>query len=441
MSSGSSRAIGALARSFDTLKQLPEPVAGDGTVCPLRKDVDMSDTPPPSGEGSNDPASTEIDGATDQDPSSSAGTDGASPAAADGQAPPGRRKAVEKRGFFRRHLVLVSLAVILALLAGSAGGYLWWLNHQIDNIVRRPMGVTPNPDKNYKESEEALNILLLGADHGNVGESVADDLDDGEWTPWSHLSDTIIIAHIPADRDSVSLVSIPRDSWVPIDGYPFSAGHGKINAAFSYGGPALSLKTVEDLSGISIDHVAIIDWVGFRDLTSALGGIRVYIPETFYDESQKISWEKGWHTYEGEEALAYVRTRYGLEGGDFDRIKRQQNFLRATMGKLLSGSTTTNPIRLTKVVGVVTKYLTVDDTWDNDEIRSLALSMRNIRADDVDFITAPFGKYDTTADGQSIVRLAPKQTNDLFTAIKDDDIDSYLEEYPDEKLGGPTSVN
>ncbi|MDQ3484635.1 MAG: LCP family protein, partial [Actinomycetota bacterium] len=247
--------------------------------------------------------------------------------------------------------------------------------------------------------------------------------------------------HIPADRESVQLVSIPRDTWLPIDGYPNDSKHAKINAAFAYGGPSLSLRTVEQLTGIAIDHVAIIDWVGFKDLTTALGGIRVYIPETFYDTSQKITWEKGWHEYEGQEALAYVRTRYGLDDGDFDRIKRQQNFMRATMSKLLSGSTTKNPFRLTKVVGVVTGYLTVDKTWDTDEIRSLALDMRNLKTEDVDFVTAPFGRYDTSADGQSIIRLAPKKSQDLWAALQDDDIDEYLDKYPGEKLGDKTSVD
>lgn len=251
----------------------------------------------------------------------------------------------------------------------------------------------------------------------------------------------MMIAHVPADRKSVQLVSIPRDSWVKIDGYPYGSGHAKINAAFSYGGPKLALQTVEQLTDITIDHVAIIDWVGFRDLTSALGGVRVYIPKTCYDDSQKITWKQGWHTFEGEEALAYVRTRHGLANGDFDRIKRQQNFMRATMSELLSGSTTYNPITITKVVGVVTDYLIVDETWDNDEIRSLALSLRNVRTEDVSFLTAPLGRYDTSSDGQSIVRLAPRQSNDLFEAVKDDDIDNYLAKYPQEKLSSPTSVN
>ena len=105
-----------------------------------------------------------------------------------------------------------------------------------------------------------------------------------------------------------------------------------------------------------------------------------------------------------------MRTRHGLENGDFDRIARQQNFMRATMGKLLSAATTRNPIKLGKVVGVITRYLTVDDTWSNGEIRNLALSMRSIHTEDVSFLTAPFGSYDTSADGQSIVRLAPAKT-------------------------------
>jgi hypothetical protein len=85
--------------------------------------------------------------------------------------------------------------------------------------------------------------------------------------------------------------------------------------------------------------------------------------------------------------------------------------------------------------------LTVDKTWDTDEIRSLALDMRDIKTNDVDFVTAPFGRYDTSADGQSIVRLAPKQSKDLWAAIEDDDIESYLKEYPEEKLADKTSVD
>lgn len=360
--------------------------------------------------------------------------------AADPSGPP---KAHRKPGIFRRHKALTALAVIFILLAGSFGGFLWWLNHQIGNIERVNAGIHTAPKKEgSNEKSYPLNILLLGADHGEVGgQSVAEDLADGKWTPFVHRSDTIMLVHIPADRDTVQLVSIPRDTWTKIAGYPTANHYAKINAAFSYGGPSLAVKTVQQLTGISVDHLAIIDWVGFKDLTTALGGVRVYIPQTFYDESQRTTWEQGWQTLEGERALQYVRTRYGLANGDFDRIQRQQNFLRSTMAELLAKGTTRNPITLTKVVNVITSNLTVDDSWDNNEIRSLALSMRNIGTADVQFVTAPLGRYDTSPDGQSIVRLAPDKSAALFDAIKHDDLQRYLNKYPRAALGSNTSVN
>ncbi|MEP6665298.1 MAG: LCP family protein, partial [Nocardioidaceae bacterium] len=342
----------------------------------------MSDNPTNEGDGSTEPMPDVVDSSSPRvsDPGTS-------------EPPAGRRKATKPGRFVRRHRILVAVGMVLVLLTGTGAGYLWWLNHQIGNIQRVDAGITEDPAKDGNEGGKPLNILLLGADNGynQGGQSVADDMADGQWTKFVHRSDTMIIVHIPADRKSVQLVSIPRDTWVHINGYPYGNEHAKINAAFSYGGPSLARETVEQVTGIKIDHLAIIDWNGFKDLTSALGGIKVYIPQTFYDDSQRITWERGWHTFEGQDALAYVRTRHGLENGDFDRIARQQNFLRATMGKLLSSGTTRNPFKLTKVVGVITKYLTVDNTWDNSEIRGLALAMRSIHTEDVQFLTAPFG--------------------------------------------------
>jgi LCP family protein required for cell wall assembly len=347
---------------------------------------------------------------------------------------PGRRK--KRKSFVRRHKILIAIGVLLALVAGGAGGYYYWVNSQLSGIDRVPSGITALAGKEGGgEKSQPLNILLLGADNGGDQESVAEDLKDGEWTPGLHRSDTLMIAHIPADRDSVQIVSIPRDTWVPIDGY----GDAKINAAFSEGGPTLAVDTVEQLTGIHIDHLAIIDWAGFKDLTTALGGVRVYIPETFYDDSQNIEWTQGWHEFEGQEALAYVRTRHGLANGDFDRINRQQNFMRATMGKLLSS--TKNVFTMTKVINTVTKFLTIDEGWDNDELRNLALSLMNIHASDVQFLQAPFGSYGTSSDGQSYVNLAPRQSQRLFEDIKNDNLEDYLAQYPDALLDGDKQVS
>lgn len=385
----------------------------------------MDDSGPPGDGG----ASADDAGAGQQSGSSSAAGSSTAPA-------PG------KRGFVSSHKALTALVGIFLALAVAGGGYLFYLNSFFGNIQRVHVdSLHPNPVKAQHQADYPLNILLLGADHGAVGQSVAADLADGKWTPWKHLSDTIMLVHIPADRQSVQLVSIPRDTWTQIDGYPYGNGHGKINAAFSYGGPSLAVKTVEQLTHITIDHVAIIDWVGFRDLTTALGGVRVYIPHTFYDDSQHVTWHQGWQKLEGEKALQYVRTRHGLANGDFDRIKRQQNFLRETMAQVLGQGTTHNPIQLAKVVKVITTNLTVDDTWSNGEIRSLAWSLRSVGPGDVQFVTAPLGHYGTTADGQSIVRLAPKQSQALFSAVKHDDIQGYLKKYPDAKLPNAKQVN
>ena len=397
-------------------------------------DDSTRDTGSPVDPVGTSPAGTESTGAASAAP----------PRTPDGAAPtgtPGRRR---RRGFLRRHLVLLTTGVLLVALAATAGGYLWWANHQLDSIPRFSAGRPEDPAMDGKEDNKPLNILLLGADNGD-GEgkklSVADDLVDGKWTPFEHRSDTLMVVHIPADRKSVQLMSIPRDTWVHIDGYPSDNEHAKINAAFAFGGPNVARDTVEELTGITIHHIAVIDWAGFKDLTTALDGVRVYIPKTFYDNSQKITWKKGWHTFEGQEALAYVRTRHGLADGDFGRIARQQNFLRATMSKLLSSGTRHSIRKLTNTLQVVTANLVVDDNWDTGEIRGLALSLRDIHSNDVAFLTAPLGEYDTAPDGQSIVRLAPRKSQEMFRAIRHDKVQLYLDNHPGLRLAGPKDVD
>jgi LCP family protein required for cell wall assembly len=413
----------------------------------------MTDTPPTDGDRPED--SSGAAGAADGSATGGPGTEGTgadglgSAAGSDETAmtaagAAGRRRKAN-RNVFARHKALTAIAVILALVLATAGGYLYWLNSQLGNIERADMGIQDPPEGTPGDNDRPLNVLLLGSDNGAAGEqSVAQDLEDGEWTPFMHRSDTIMLVHIPADRDSVQLVSIPRDTWVHIDGYPYNNERAKINAAFAFGGPSLARQTVEELTGIRIDHMAVIDWEGFRDLTSALGGVRVFIPETFYDSKQRITWEQGWQELEGAPALQYVRTRYDIPGdkqGDYGRIARQQNFLRSTMSKLLSAGTMRNPIKIGKTIRVITSHLTVDDTWGNSEIRDLALSLRSIHSDKVEFLTIPTVCCDYSNDGQSIVRLKKKQAEELFQAITDDDIAGYLQAHPEETLESEKEIN
>jgi LCP family protein required for cell wall assembly len=353
--------------------------------------------------------------------------------------PPGWR-AEKKRPFISRHRALVALVSLVALLLAGCGGWLYYLNYQLSNVQH--VDASPKGHRPPKTETGALNILLGGSDNGADGSSIAEDVKNHTWIPGEHRSDTIMILHITDDHQHAYLISIPRDSYVDIvnqNGHV--QGKDKINAAFSLYGPAGYVATIEHLTGLRMDHLAIIDWTGFKDLTTALGGVTVYIPQTFYDDSQKITWHQGYQSLEGKPALQYVRTRYGLPGGDFDRIKRQQNFLRELMKKTLSDGTMSNPIKLTNVLKAITSNLTVDDEFSSGEMRSLALSMRGLHSDDVTFLTVPNAGTGYTPDGQSIVKLDKQKCKALWKAVGADDIQLYLEKYGGDKLGSAHNIN
>ena len=336
---------------------------------------------------------------------------------------------MKPKGFVRRHPVVIGLVTVLVLLIGSTAGFAYYLNHQIGNIARVDWaGGLDDEARPEKVDNEAINILLAGVDKGD-GRSVKQLVEDG-WQPGVFRSDTIMILHVTADRDDAYLVSVPRDSYVKIyDENGNFEEKNKINAAMSEYGPTGYLATIENLTDLRMDHFAAVDWEGFKDISTALGGVEVYIPQTFYDSSQKRQWIEGPTTLEGEDALAYVRTRYDLpdESGDFGRIARQQNFMRAMVGKMLSQGTLANPLKLTDTLQAVVKNLTVDQEFDNGEIRDLALSLRGIRTEDLTFITAPMDHYGEQA-GSTVV-LDQKQCHALWEAMAQDDIDGYLDKY------------
>ena len=338
--------------------------------------------------------------------------------------------------FWRRHKILTTLLVVVLLIAGAVVGGGLYLNHKIDKIPRFQLHVPGH--RPAQQQTGALNILLAGADHGDgKGVSIAQAVQGSAWRSGEFRSDTIMLLHLTKNRKHAYLISVPRDTYVHIDGH----GMQKINAAFSFGGPSLYVHTLEQLTRLRVDHLAIIDWNGFRDLSTALGGVRVYIPEDSYDSSQKISWHQGWQTVKGRRALAYVRQRHGLPRGDFDRIRRQQNFLRAALTQAADKGNLTNPIRFNDMLSAVTENLTVDSGLDNGTIRGLARSLHNLRAKDFTFIQLPFGRFQDTAVG-SVVIPKPARTRELFRAAGQDRLGQYVRRYGgSDVLAAPTKVD
>ena len=353
----------------------------------------------------------------------------------------GVREAVRGHRRAATALGLVALAVV-----GAVAWYGWSLNATLGDIDRAPdtvLGV--NEDQRPERTPtEALNLLLMGADdeHQLVDKpSIAEMLADDDWIVGNYRSDTLMFVHVPADRSSAYVVSIPRDTYTTVyDAEGTPEGKDKINAAFSTHGPYATWRTVEQLSGVRVDHMAVIDYRGFRDLTTALGGVDVYVPETVTDTQMGKTWTRGWHHLEGNEALLYVRMRHGFSDGDFSRIDRQQNFLRTLLAKVVDDGTVANPVRFRRTVAAIAGQLTVDESWSAGDIRSLALSMRGIDPDRIVYLTLPLDHYEDTAAGSSVI-VDEKAVRELFRAVESDRVCRWVREHPDYVLPDPNKVS
>lgn len=337
----------------------------------------------------------------------------------------------------------VFLALVVGVL-GAGAAYGWSLNGALGDITKIPTGDLDQGERPDPEAGRALNILLLGSDNPNPRDekpTVAELLAGGAWDPGAYRSDSIIVLHIAEDRRHASMVSIPRDSYVRIyDAQGSPHERNKINAAFSAYGPLGTLRTVENLTGLRIDHLAMIDFEGFRDVTTALGGVDVFVAETFTDTNNDYTWTQGWHHLEGEEALRYVRTRYGLEQGDLDRVRRQQNFLRALLEKMTDDGTVGNPSRLRATVQAVVPYLTIDDTWSTGDLRSLILDLRGLKPDRISYATLPLDHYETIDGVGAANILDDARVAELFEAVSQDAVKDYLKQYPEDGLGDEDEV-
>lgn len=282
--------------------------------------------------------------------------------------------------------IIVGTFVALFVAGGATAGiFIYNLNSSFDQAVKLAPGEVfpeethrPEPVKRPETAKhDAQNILLLGSDSRG---GIEDDLDDIKGT----RSDVIMVAHIPANRESVQVISFMRDNWVDIPGY----GKNKINAALAYGGVPLIVQTIEGIIDARIDHVAVIDFEGFQGLTDALGGVTLNNPFSFHSSSGP-SFAEGDITLNGEDALAYVRERYSFADGDYSRAANQQRYLKAVISSFLSKDTLLNPAKLAGAVDAVAPYLTVDEGLTPTYLASLGASMPQIRAEDITFFTSP----------------------------------------------------
>lgn len=337
-------------------------------------------------------------------PKSSAIIDG--PDGPDGPATPlaGRRRSRVRRVW---RVILGGFTALVVVATVFAGVSLYNLGQDFDTQVERLVAPFPTdaaagaPGAAAPSSTPApaatvaQNILLLGSDtRGTNGTSIADLR--------GQRSDTMMLVHIPADRQNVFVMSIMRDSWLDIPGH----GEAKINAAMSFGGVPLAVQTVEGLLGIQIDHVAVVDFGGFSGVTDALGGVSIDNPIGFL--SSKISgytFESGAQVLDGTQALAFARERYAFADGDFQRVRNQQILIRGLMKAVLTTDTIVTPGKLNGLIDALSPYLASDDGLGSAYLAGLAVELREVRYDDVTFFTMPTNGTGTSANGQSIVNI------------------------------------
>ncbi len=318
-------------------------------------------------------------------------------------------------------LVAGAVVLVIALITGfSLYGY---ANNLNDDLKRTDAFADITDGRPAKTVDGALNFLLVGSDSRDPDASKEDA---NSWR-----ADTLMIMHIPEDHKSAQLMSIPRDLYVQIpaanDADCDSGTRNKINAAFAFGGLPRAVRTVECLTDVHLDHVLAIDFGGFKEVTDALGGVDLKVDQSITSIHKPYrKFTKGTMHMDGATALDWVRQRKQFPRGDFDRIRHQQEFLKALMDKAASGGTLSNPGKLNDFLKSVTNAITADKDFS---LTDMAVQFRSLRGENLTFITSP-NKGSETIGGQSVVVQDKEKQAALFKALATDKMDEWMSANP-----------
>ncbi|GAA3607249.1 LCP family protein [Microlunatus ginsengisoli] len=322
----------------------------------------------------------------------------------------------------RRSVLLIALIGTAVLIVGAlvfASVYVVRIDSAVEQNLQRVDEMPPDSPTDPSESprpaknpaSKAINYVLIGSDSRAVGNAGAG------------RSDALMVLHLTGDRREAYLISFPRDLYVPIPGH----GKDKINAAYAYGGTALTIRTLEGLLDTRMDHVAVIDFAGFIGLTDDLGGVTVY--NQYPSRSDGYAFPQGNVTIRGQQALAYVRERKQLPHGDLDRAERQRAVVAAIMKKGLSPAVIADPDRFVRFAGGAARHISVDRQLTDRELRKTAASLR-LTPDDVFALQAPITGFGTSPTKQSIDIVDQPKLDVLAAALRDDRMTDYVASYP-----------
>ncbi|MBC2908291.1 LCP family protein [Streptomyces cupreus] len=339
---------------------------------------------------------------------------------------PGRRgRRPEKKSKVKKFLLWTGGSMAFLLIATAGAGYLY-LDHLNDNIDSVP---DDGASTGGFKKDQAINILLIGTDKrtGSGNEGYGDSGSVGH-------ADTTILLHVSKDRSNATALSIPRDLIVDIPDCPTTQEDGskkviagssgvRFNTSLGQGGrtPSCTMRTVTELTGITPDNFMVADFNAVKTLTSAVGGVEVCLAKDIDDPDSHLKLSQGTHTIEGEQALAFLRTRHSVGlGGDLSRIGLQQQFLSSLMRKLKSNDTLTSPTKMVKLAEAGTEALTVDSQLDSiGKLKDLGLELGKLNTKNLTFTTVPV--IDNPAETvKSTVVVNESTAPEVFDMIKND---------------------
>lgn len=320
-------------------------------------------------------------------------------------APTGSTGTLQK---VRRSPIARRVRQIFLLLRVVVAGYLVfyaWLGYHTSNSLQRTDALSAH----VVASSSGTNWLLVGSD-SRAGLSKAEQkaLKTGK-DEGTQRTDTIMLVHM-AEDGTPTLVSFPRDSFVTIpahrssDGTKVSESKNKLNAAFSFGGASLLVRTVEANTGLHIDHYMEIGFLGIRDLTDAVNGVDLCVPRNYKDKNSGLNVKKGCQTMNGKTALAYVRMRYADPKGDIGRIERQQQFVSSLLHKAVKPSVFMNPFAAKSLADAGVGSLVVSTHDGIIDIGRLGMGMKDLSGGKGKVMTVPISNPDaTTSVGSSVL--------------------------------------
>ncbi|ASY33218.1 MULTISPECIES: LCP family protein [Streptomyces] len=315
---------------------------------------------------------------------------------------------------WRKRIKWTAIVVVAALLVTTVSTYFW-----ADGKIRREVDLSKVIDR--PAEGKGTNYLIVGSD-SREGMSKEDKKRLHTGSAEGKRTDSMMILH--TGDNGTTMISLPRDSNITIPSFKGSdsgkmypaRGANKLNAAYAFDGPELLVRTIEYNTGLHIDHYAEIGFDGFASIVDAVGGVEMDIPKGFKDEKSGADFKAGKQTLDGEQALAFVRTRYALPGSDLDRTKNQQKFLAALAHQVATPSTIINPFKLYPVMGSGLDSLIVDKDMSLWNLVSMFWAMKGVTGGDGKQMNMPIAG----SVGGNLAWDMPK-VKQLVNELKNDD--------------------